>query len=199
MAKASVPYLKQRYLDKVVPELRKSRGYANTHQVPTLSKIVLNSAFDAEADKSTTAEVVKEITKLAGQKPVITKARKSVSNFKVREGMPLGCTVTLRGARMWDFLARLTLIALPMIRDFRGVSNRLDGQGNYSLGITDHTIFPETQADGSQKANIGMDISIVTTALSDDEGRELLRLLGMPFRAVTAKTTEATEAAAPQA
>jgi large subunit ribosomal protein L5 len=199
MAKASVPYLKQRYLDKVVPELRKSRGYANAHQVPTLSKIVLNSAFDAEADKSTTAEVVKEITKLAGQKPVITKARKSVSNFKVREGMPLGCTVTLRGARMWDFLARLTLIALPMIRDFRGVSNRLDGQGNYSLGITDHTIFPETQADGSQKANIGMDISIVTTALSDDEGRELLRLLGMPFRAVTAKTTEATEAAAPQA
>lgn len=195
MAKATVPYLKQRYLDKVVPELRKSRGYANPHQVPTLSKIVLNSAFDAEADKAHTAEVVKEITKLAGQKPVITKARKSVSNFKVREGMPLGCTVTLRGARMWDFLARLTLIALPMIRDFRGVSNRLDGQGNYSLGIADHTIFPETQADGSQRANIGLDISIVTTARTDDEARELLRLLGMPFRAVAAK---ATEAAAPQ-
>ena len=195
MAKATVPYLKQRYLDKVVPELRKSRGYANPHQVPTLSKIVLNSAFDAEADKAHTAEVVKEITKLAGQKPVVTKARKSVSNFKVREGMPLGCTVTLRGARMWDFLARLTLIALPMIRDFRGVSNRLDGQGNYSLGIADHTIFPETQADGSQRANIGLDISIVTTARTDDEARELLRLLGMPFRAVAAK---AAEAAAPQ-
>lgn len=196
MAKAQVPYLKQRYLEKVVPELRKSRGYGNPHQVPTLVKIVLNSAFDAEADKAHTAEVVKEITKLAGQKPVVTKARKSVSNFKVREGMPLGCTVTLRGARMWDFLARLTLIALPMIRDFRGVSNRLDGQGNYSLGITDHTIFPETQADGSQRANIGLDISIVTTAGSDDEARELLRLLGMPFRAVAAKAAEAAPAQA---
>lgn len=192
MAQAVTPFLKKRYLEKVAPELRKSRGYSNPHQVPTLVKIVLNSAFDAEADKSTRDEIVKEITKLAGQKPVITKARKSVSNFKVREGMPLGCTVTLRGARMWDFLARLTLIALPMIRDFRGVSNRLDGQGNYSLGIVDHTIFPETQADGSQRANIGLDVSIVTTATSDDEARELLRLLGMPFRA----QQKAAEAAA---
>lgn len=186
MAKAdnsNLPFLKQRYLEKVVPELRKTRGYTNPHQVPTLVKIVINSAFNAEADKSTRDEVVKEITKLAGQKPVITKARKSVSNFKVREGMPLGCTLTLRGARMWDFFARLTLIALPMIRDFRGVSNRLDGLGNYSIGIVDHTIFPETQADGSQRANIGMDISIVTTAATDDEGRDLLRLMGMPFRA----------------
>ena len=195
MAQAVTPFLKKRYLEKVAPELRKSRGYANIHQVPNLVKIVLNSAFDAEADKSTRDEVVKEITKLAGQKPVITKARKSVSNFKVREGMPLGCTVTLRGARMWDFLARLTLIALPMIRDFRGVSNRLDGQGNYSLGIVDHTIFPETQADGSQRANIGLDVSIVTTATSDDEARELLRLLGMPFRA----QQKAADAAAAQA
>lgn len=193
MAKANttnLPFLKQRYLEKVVPELRKTRGYTNPHQVPTLVKIVINSAFNAEADKSTRDEVVKEITKLAGQKPVVTKARKSVSNFKVREGMPLGCTLTLRGARMWDFFARLTLIALPMIRDFRGVSNRLDGLGNYSLGIVDHTIFPETQADGSQRANIGMDISIVTTAATDDEARELLRLLGMPFRAQ--KAAEAT-------
>ena len=195
MAKAVTPFLQKRYQDKVAPELRKLRGYTNPHQVPTLVKIVLNSAFDAEADKSTRDEVVKEITKLAGQKPVITKARKSVSNFKVREGMPLGCTVTLRGARMWDFLARLTLIALPMIRDFRGVSNRLDGQGNYSLGIVDHTIFPETQADGSQRANIGLDVSIVTTATSDDEARDLLRLLGMPFRA----SQKAAESAAAQA
>ncbi len=194
MAQAVTPFLKKRYLEKVVPELRKSRGYANPHQVPNLVKITLNSAFDAEADKSTRDEVVKEITKLAGQKPVITKARKSVSNFKVREGMPLGCTVTLRGARMWDFLARLTLIALPMIRDFRGVSNRLDGQGNYSLGIVDHTIFPETQADGSQRANIGLDVSIVTTATSDDEARELLRLLGMPFRAAQKAAETAAQA-----
>lgn len=185
------PYLKQRYLEKVVPELRRTRGYSNAHQVPNLTKISINSAFKAEAEKAHTAEVVKEITKLTGQKPVVTRARKSISSFKVREDMPLGCMVTLRGDRMWDFLARLTLVALPMIRDFRGVSNRMDGQGNYSLGIADHTIFPETQADGTQRANIGLDISIVTTAQTDDEARELLRLLGMPFR-VTAAKTEAT-------
>lgn len=187
------PYLKQRYLEKVVPELRRTRGYSNVHQVPNITKISINSAFKAEAEKAHTAEVVKEITKLTGQKPVVTRARKSISSFKVREDMPLGCMVTLRGDRMWDFLARLTLVALPMIRDFRGVSNRMDGQGNYSLGIADHTIFPETQADGTQRANIGLDISIVTTAQTDEEARELLRLLGMPFRASAAKT----EAAAP--
>ena len=186
------PYLKQRYLEKVVPELRRTRGYSNVHQVPNLTKISINSAFKAEAEKAHTAEVVKEITKLTGQKPVVTRARKSISSFKVREDMPLGCMVTLRGDRMWDFLARLTLVALPMIRDFRGVSNRMDGQGNYSLGIADHTIFPETQADGTQRANIGLDVSIVTTATSDEEARELLRLLGMPFRA----QQKAAEAAA---
>jgi len=185
------PYLKQVYLEKVVPELRRTRGYSNVHQVPTLTKISINSAFKAEAEKAQNAEVVKEITKLTGQKPVITHARKSVASFKVREDMPLGCIVTLRGNRMWDFLARLTMIALPMIRDFRGVSNRLDGAGNYSLGIADHTIFPETQADGTQRANIGLDVSIVTTAATDEEGRELLRLLGMPFRVSTAKTEAA--------
>ena len=188
------PYLKQRYLEKVVPELRRTRGYSNAHQVPNLTKISINSAFKAEAEKAQTAEVVKEITKLTGQNPVVTRARKSISSFKVREDMPLGCMVTLRGDRMWDFLARLTLVALPMIRDFRGVSNRMDGQGNYSLGISDHTIFPETQADGTQRANIGLDISIVTTAQTDEEARELLRLLGMPFR-VTAAKTEAAAAA----
>ena len=185
------PYLKQVYLEKVVPELRRTRGYSNVHQVPTLTKISINSAFKAEAEKAQKAEVVKEITKLTGQKPVITHARKSVASFKVRQDMPLGCIVTLRGDRMWDFLARLTMIALPMIRDFRGVSNRLDGAGNYSLGIADHTIFPETQADGTQRANIGLDVSIVTTAATDEEGRELLRLLGMPFRVSTAKTEAA--------
>ena len=188
------PYLKQRYLEKVVPELRRTRGYANAHQVPNLVKISINSAFKAEAEKAHTAEVVKEITKLTGQKPVVTRARKSISSFKVREDIPLGCMVTLRGDRMWDFLARLTLVALPMIRDFRGVSNRMDGRGNYSLGIADHTIFPETQADGTQRANIGLDISIVTTAKTDEEARELLRLLGMPFRAAVAKTEAAASA-----
>ncbi|MCX6920408.1 MAG: 50S ribosomal protein L5 [Verrucomicrobiota bacterium] len=192
----STPHLKKVYLEKVVPELIKSRGYKNVHQVPNLTKIVLNSAFKADADKGHMAEVVKEITKLSGQKPVITKAKKSVASFKVRQGMPLGCVVTLRGARMWEFYLRLTAVALPMIRDFRGTSNRLDGRGNYSLGITDHTIFPETQADGSQRANIGMDVIIVTTANTDDEGRELLRSLGMPFRRSTAATEAAVAATA---
>ena len=127
---------------------------------------------------------------------MITYASKSVANFKVRQGMPLGCMVTLRGARMWEFLLRLTAVALPMIRDFRGVGNRLDGRGNYSLGIVDHTIFPETQADGSQRANIGMDVVIVTTATTDDEGRELLRMLGMPFRRSSASTEAAATAKA---
>jgi large subunit ribosomal protein L5 len=188
---ASVPYLKKYYLEKVVPELIKSRGYKNIHQVPNLKKIVLNSAFKAE--------VVKELTKLSGQKPVLTKASKSVASFKVREGMTLGCMVTLRGARMWEFYLRLTAVALPMIRDFRGTSNRLDGRGNYSLGIVDHTIFPETQADGSQRANIGMDVVIVTSAQTDDEGRELLRLLGMPFRRSSAADAAAATATAAKA
>lgn len=176
------PVLKKQYLETVVPALKKSQGYKNTHQVPSLTKIVINSAFKADADKNHQAEVVKDITKISGQKPVVTRAKKSISNFKVREGMPLGVMVTLRGAKMYEFLYRLTAVALPMIRDFRGVGNKLDGQGNYSLGITDHTIFPETQGDGSNKANIGMDITIVTTATGDDEARELIRLLGMPFR-----------------
>ena len=187
------PALKQHYLEKVVPELKKSRGYANVHEVPVITKIVINSAFKSDADKNHQAEVLKEITKLVGQKPVVTKAKKSISNFKVREGMPLGVMTTLRGAKMYEFLYRLTAIALPMIRDFRGVGNKLDGQGNYSLGITDHTIFPETQGDGSQKANIGMDITIVTTAKNDDEARELIRLMGMPFRKSAAATAEAAK------
>ncbi|MDR2862486.1 MAG: 50S ribosomal protein L5 [Puniceicoccales bacterium] len=182
------PVLKQIYQEKILPELQKARGYKNPHQVPGLVKIVLNSAFKADADKGHQAEVVKEISKLAGQKAVVTKARKSISNFKVRQGMPLGVMVTLRGANMYEFLFRLTSIALPMIRDFRGVSNKLDGNGNYSLGIADHTIFPETQVDGGQRQNIGLDITIVTSAESDDEGRELLRLLGIPFRKATAAT-----------
>lgn len=192
----ATPYLKKVYLEKVVPELLKSRGYTNIHQVPNLQKIVINSAFKADADKGHMAEVVKDITKLTGQKPIITKATKSVASFKVREGMPLGCVVTLRGARMWEFYLRLTAVALPMIRDFRGVSNRLDGRGNFSLGITDHTIFPETQADGSQRANVGMDICIATSAHTDDEGRELLRLLGMPFRRSSAESAAAVAATA---
>lgn len=176
------PILKKLYVEQVVPELKKRLKVENPHEVPAIVKVVINSGHDVEADKNTQAEIVKEIAKIAGQKPIVTHARKSVSNFKVREGMPLGCKVTLRGNAMYEFLARLIYIALPMIRDFRGVSNRFDGRGNYSLGISDCTIFPEAQGDGSQRVNIGMDVSIVTTAKTDDDARELLRLLGMPFR-----------------
>ena len=179
---AYTPILKKVYDEQVVPVLKKELGVTNPHMVPRITKVVLNSAFSADVDKNHQAEVLKELTKIAGQKPVVTHARKSVANFHVREGMPLGCTVTLRGAAMYEFLARLIYIALPMIRDFRGVSNRLDGRGNYSLGIADHSIFAETPSDGTQKANIGLDITIVTTATDDNAGRSLLRELGMPFR-----------------
>ena len=179
---ASVPYLKKVYLEKVVPALIKSRGYTNVHQVPNLKKIVLNSAFKAEADKGHMAEVVKELTKLSGQKPVVTKATKSVANFKVRQGMPLGCMVTLRGARMWEFYDRLVTLAIPRIRDFRGLSPKsFDGHGNYTFGVTEQLIFPEIDYDKIDTTR-GMDITIVTSARTDDEGRALMRALGFPFR-----------------
>ncbi len=196
----TVPTLKKFYLDTVVPELTKTRGYKNPHQVPTINKIVLNSRIDSEADKNWVVEVVKDITIISGQKPVITRARESVANFKVREGMPSAVMVTLRGPKMWDFLLRLLVVTLPNIRDFRGVGRKLDGRGSYNMGIADHTIFPEITVDPGRK-NIGLDIAIVTTARTDDEGRELLRLLGMPFRTASApvvkKPGEGQPAAAP--
>lgn len=189
------PYLKNHYAEVVIPELKKTRGYANAHQVPKISKIVINSGFNATKDKNWAAEVQKEISSIAGQHAVMTKASKSVSNFKLREGMPIGVKCTLRGARMYDFLFRLLAIALPNIRDFRGISRKLDGQGNYTLGITDSTIFPEINADTGGREAIGMDITIVTTAENDDEGRELLQLMGMPFRKPTNPKPEETAAA----
>lgn len=183
------------YAEKVVPELKKKFGYANVHDVPAVKKIVLNSGFAATADKNHIAYVTEEIAKIAGQRPVTTKAKLSISNFKLREGQPIGCKVTLRGAAMYDFMMRLINIALPCIRDFRGVPTRLDGQGNYTLGITDHTIFPEVSAEGNT-ATIGMDVSFNTSALTDDEGRELLRLFGMPFRKTSAEISAEEEAQA---
>jgi large subunit ribosomal protein L5 len=174
-------YLKQYYTDTVVPELKKSRGYTNIHQVPQIQKIVINSGFSATAEKGQIDEIVRDLTTITGQKVVVTKARTSISNFKLREGMPVGVMVTLRGRQMYEFLYRLLAVALPGIRDFRGVKDKLDGNGNYTLGISDHSIFPEIHGDAS-KYTIGMDICITTTAESDDEGRELLSLLGMPFR-----------------
>ena len=177
----NVPELKKSYLDNAVPALMEKLGYKNLHQVPKISKVVLNSSFGAEMDKNGVAELRKDIASIAGQLPIVVKARVSVSNFKLREGMPVGVKVTLRGNGMWDFLLRLIAIALPNIRDFRGVPSKLDGNGNYTLGIIDHSIFPEINVE-RQRVNTGMDICIVTTANTDGEGTELLKLLGMPFR-----------------
>jgi large subunit ribosomal protein L5 len=183
------------YAEKVVPALMEKFGYTNPHQVPAVKKIVLNSGFSATADKNHVQFVNDEIGKIAGQRPVTTRAKLSISNFKLREDQPIGCKVTLRGTAMYDFLMRLISISLPCIRDFRGVPTRLDGKGNYSLGVSDHTIFPEVSAEGAN-ANLGMDICINTSAASDEEGRELLRLFGMPFRKTSAELAAEEEAAA---
>ena len=161
--------------------MKKNLGIENPHVVPTLEKIVISSGIRSESDKGWAKEVAKEIAKISGQQPVITKARKSIANFKLREGQENGVKVTLRGAIMWEFLYKFIAVVLPSIRDFRGVGIRLDGAGNYNFGIADHTIFPEVTVDPGRK-NIGMDITIVTTATDDKSGRELLKLLGMPFR-----------------
>lgn len=176
-----VPVLKKLYAEQVVPALVKSRGYKNKHQVPRLGKIVLNTGIDAEADKNQIADIARDLGLIAGQKPVLTKSKKAISNFKLREGQVVGAYVTLRGNAMWEFLLRLLAVALPTIRDFRGVSPKLDGQGNYTIGVTDFTIFPEITMENVKKS-MGLDITIVTSAESDDEARELLRHLGMPFR-----------------
>ena len=185
-----VPSLKKLYTEQVVPELVKSRGYKNKHQVPKLTKISINTGIDADADNNQIADIQRDIAAIAGQKPILAKSRKAIANFKLKQGQIVGCHVTLRGVAMWEFLYRLLAVALPTIRDFRGVPSKLDGQGNYNIGITDHSIFPEITVENVKK-HIGLDITIVTTAKNDDEGRELLRLLGMPFRRV--------EGAAPKA
>ena len=176
-----VPSLKKIYVEQVVPELVKHRGYKNKHEVPKLVKISINTGIDADADKNQIADIQRDIALIAGQKPVLAKSRKAIANFKLKQGQIVGCHVTLRGSSMWEFLYRLISVALPTIRDFRGVQTKLDGQGNYNLGITDHSIFPEITVENIKK-HIGVDITIVTSANTDDEGRELLRLLGMPFR-----------------
>lgn len=191
----SKQYLKKQFLEQVVPALMKSLGLKNLHQVPQIEKIVLNTGFGEEMDKGSLEDLRKDFASLAGQAPVVCKARISVSNFKLRKGMPVGLKATLRGDIMWDFLFRLMAIALPNIRDFRGVSYQLDGHGNYTLGITDHSIFPEINVE-RQRTNVGLDICIVTSAANDDEGRELLSLLGMPFRKTSTEQQEGHEVAA---
>ena len=189
-----IPELKKIYTEEAIPSLMKSQGYGNVHEVPKVEKVVLNSSFGIELDKNGVVELRKDIASLAGQAPVVVKAKVSVSNFKLREGMPVGIKVTLRGNEMWEFLLRLIAIALPNIRDFRGVPSKLDGRGNYTLGITDHSIFPEINVE-RQRVNTGLDISIVTSAQTDEEGVALLKLLGMPFRKHSSETETVQEAA----
>ena len=184
------PILKKQYDELVIPELKKKFNFKNIHTVPSIKKVVINSGYSASVDKNHIAYVSDEIAKIAGQHPVTTKAKLSISNFKLREGQSIGCKVTLRGNAMYDFLARLIHIALPCIRDFRGVPAKLDGQGNYTLGIADHSIFPEVSAEGNT-ATIGMDISINTSAETDEVGKELLSLMGIPFRKSSSEQNDA--------
>lgn len=187
---SNVPSLKKLYHEQVVAELVKNRGYKNKHQVPKLVKISINTGIDADADKNQIADIQRDISAIAGQKPVLARSRKAIANFKLKENQVVGCHVTLRGTAMWEFLYRLIAVALPTIRDFRGIPSKLDGQGNYNLGITDHSIFPEISIENIKK-HIGLDITIVTTAQTDEEGRELLKLLGMPFRRTETSTPKA--------
>jgi large subunit ribosomal protein L5 len=174
--------LKTRYQETVVPAMTKEFGYKNVMQVPRLEKITINVGVgEATQNAKAVDAAVAEITAIAGQKPVVTRAKKAIANFKLREGMPIGCMVTLRRERMYEFLDRLIHVALPRVRDFKGVSPRsFDGRGNYSLGLAEQIIFPEIQADKVEKSR-GMTISITTSARTDDEGRALLRHFGMPF------------------
>src|SRR5512135_1649311 len=175
--------LKERYEREIRPALMKEMGYSNRNEAPRLDKIVINIGCGEAIQNAKALDVaVAELTTIAGQKPVVTKARKAIANFKLREGMPIGCMVTLRGARMYEFYDRLVNVALPRIRDFRGVPTRsFDGRGNYTLGLTEQIIFPEINYDKVEKVR-GMDITFVTSARNDEEGQELLRLMNMPFR-----------------
>lgn len=190
-----VPVLKKFYTEQVAPELVKSRGYKNKHQVPKLVKINLNTGIDADADKNQITDIARDMGLIAGQKPIVNRSKKAIANFKLKPNQVTGCSVTLRGPAMWEFLYRLLSVALPTIRDFRGVPSKLDGQGNYSLGITDFSIFPEITVENVKKT-MGLDVTIVTTAQTDDEGRELLKLLGMPFRRIEPQPAQQKSSAA---
>lgn len=178
-----IPRLKERYQREIVPALIEHFGYSSPMQAPRLVKVTLNMGVgDAKTDSKVLDHAVEQMAQIAGQRPVITTARKSIAGFKLREGMPIGCKVTLRGDQMYEFLDRLMTVALPRIRDFRGISPKsFDGRGNYSLGIREQIIFPEIDYDKIDQVR-GMDVTITTTAATDDEARELLRLVGMPFR-----------------
>jgi large subunit ribosomal protein L5 len=178
----TTPRFKTRYRDEIMPALKQEFGYTNVMQIPGLTKIVVNMGVgEAARDSKLMEGAVRDLTTITGQKPQVTRARKSIAQFKLREGMPIGAHVTLRGDRMWEFLDRLLTLALPRIRDFRGLSPRqFDGRGNYTFGLTEQVMFHEINQDRIDRQR-GMDITIVTTATNDDEGRSLLRHLGFPF------------------
>ena len=174
--------LKKRYQAEVKPALQEKFAYANPMQIPGLVKVVINMGIaEASKDKNSIQDCIKEMTMLSGQKPVVTKAKKAISNFKLREGQPIGVKVTLRGERMYDFIDRFVNIVCPRIRDFRGFSSKCDGRGNFSLGLEDQQIFPEVNLDEVKRTQ-GMHITFVTSAKTDEECVELLRLLGVPFK-----------------
>ena len=180
---ATTPRLQERYQTEVAPALRKEFGFTNPMQVPRLAKVVINIGMgEAIQNAKAMDNAVRDLTDITGQHPVVTRAKRSVAAFKLRQGMAIGCMVTLRGRRMYDFLDKLMNVALPRLRDFQGVSgDAFDGRGNYTLGLREQLVFPEIDYDKIDKVR-GMEVSIVTTARTDEEGRRLLGLLGMPFR-----------------
>ncbi len=181
-AAAYTPSMKTKYREEIVPALMKEFGYKSIMQVPKLQKIVLNQGVgQAVADKKLIENALAELSLIAGQKAVMTRSRKDISNFKLRKGMPVGLRVTLRKERMYEFLERLIVVSLPRIRDFKGINEKFDGQGNYSLGITEHIIFPEIDIDKISKI-LGLEISFVTSTRSDEEAYALLKAFGIPFK-----------------
>ena len=183
MSTATAPRLKERYKNEVSAQLQKEFNFSNKMQIPTLSKIVVNMGVGEAAKDSKLIEgAIRDLTTITGQRPIVTKARKSIANFKLREGQPIGAHVTLRGDRMWEFMDRLLSVSLPRIRDFRGLSpKQFDGSGNYTFGLTEQVVFPEIEQDKLDRVR-GMDITIVTSAKNDNEGRALLKALGFPFK-----------------
>ena len=183
MSTATDVRLKARYKAEIAPALQKEFNFANVMQIPTLTKVVVNMGVgEAARDSKLIEGAIRDLTIITGQKPLVTRAKKSIAQFKLREGQPIGAHVTLRNDRMWEFMDRLLSISLPRIRDFRGLSpKQFDGKGNYTFGLTEQVVFPEIEQDKVDRPR-GMDITIVTTAANDDEGRALLKMLGFPFK-----------------
>jgi large subunit ribosomal protein L5 len=180
--------LYEKYINEVVPALKEKRKYTNIHQVPRMTKIVVNMGVSASLEKSAIDDAAKDLAQITGRKPAISKSRHNIANFKLRDGQPIGCRVTLRRDAMYEFFDRLVAAALPRIRDFRGLSTRsFDGRGNYTMGVSDQTIFPEIELD-KVKRQQGMDITIVTSAPTNEEAMDLLKLMGVPFAEAAKKS-----------